>query len=82
MHYGIVLSRYFGVGFSEFLFREYYAPYLPNVGITVIAALVWRIIGSVLNYVDNKEHYVTYKNVGTDLRVRTQATGKLITNSE
>lgn len=33
-----------GSGFSEFLFREYYASFLPNVGVTVIAALAWRII--------------------------------------
>lgn len=33
-----------GSGISEVVFREYYAAYLPNVGVTVVVALVWRII--------------------------------------
>ena len=33
-----------GSGFSEVIFREYYAAYLPTVGITVVVALVWRLI--------------------------------------
>lgn len=33
-----------GSGISEYMFRVYYADFLPDVGITLIVALVWRII--------------------------------------
>lgn len=33
-----------GAGFSEIMFRGYYASFLPSPGLTVLAALIWRII--------------------------------------
>jgi len=33
-----------GSGLSEFMFREYYSDFLPDRGLTVIAALTWRFI--------------------------------------
>ena len=33
-----------GSGLGEYMFKEYYSDFLPTVGITVIVALVWRII--------------------------------------
>lgn len=33
-----------GSGLSEYMFRVYYADFLPDVGTTLLVALVWRII--------------------------------------
>lgn len=33
-----------GSGMNEFMFKTYYKDFFPNVGITIIVALIWRII--------------------------------------
>ena len=33
-----------GSGLGEYMFKEYYSDFLPTAGVTIIVALVWRII--------------------------------------